>query len=317
MSETARLANIFVSFYCIGEELPHDVIQLIFGLLLEIDTVMGFEVVCSDDQPPSVYWTGKYTNGSVLRAGTKIFFYGTFESTVLTFHTILPALILSIELNSMHATPNISHTRVIYKDVSNYVENHVDDKDMVIIGNAVVLDSDKIGPILRELRLVWEMIKNRDLTYHNDVLCIVSKPIVDTITNEKLLMFKKTKLYPGYEIEWCGMHTHGIIDNRRMEIKFYQSSSNGGYVEIIGILPSLILSLQYASINMNCLQFHNSLARLDDKQIDSVEYLCSVLGDFVMDSTKALPIIRELTLVWEKCRKKGLTYKNNRLCIKG
>jgi hypothetical protein len=313
MSETARLANIFVSFYR-TEELTHDIIRLVFGLLLEIDTVMGFEVVCSDHKPPSVYWTGKYTNGSVIEAETKISFYGAFESTVLRLRSILPSLIQSIEYSSMHVTPIINLTKMVFVDASNYIENHIEDKHMVVIENAIVLDGDKIGPILRELKLVWEMIKNKDLTYHNDVLCVVSKlPIFDTNTNK--ISFEIQELLPIYRIIWKGNYTSGSIMNRSMLIKFYQSSLTSDNISVVGILPSLILSLQYASINMSCLQFHNSLARFDGRQIDSVEYLCNMLGDFVMDSSKVLPVIQELTSLWDECRKAGITYKNNRLCM--
>jgi hypothetical protein len=346
MSETARLAEIFISFYR-TEELPHDIIQLIFGLLLEIDTVIEFEAVYSDDHPSSVNWGGKYTNGSIYGTETKISFNGAFESTVLKFCTILPALILSIEYGSMnaHAFIGVRLMELLGSNVLDYVKSHRKDKHMVILKDSVVLDSDKIDSILRELKWVWELIKGKGLTYNNDVLCKGNNPVIasshqifqipmknkvfyrnlknlvvtcniKTETNEALSFkidaitsYDKTinVIITVYKIDWKGIYTSGCIMSENISIGFHESHN----IDIKGMLPALIISIQYCSTNGCFLDF-------PDKKywgLDAVNHLRNVLGDFITDSNKVLSVLQELTLVWEKCRKAGITYKNNRLCM--
>src|SRR6478752_10034618 len=96
MSETARLENLYVLVSGL-ENIPVDIIRGIFSFLLELDTVIGFEV--SLDSNPVVNWTGKYTNGTLNNTQTQLSLYGEFN-TILHITAPLPMIIFSIRYRS-------------------------------------------------------------------------------------------------------------------------------------------------------------------------------------------------------------------------
>jgi hypothetical protein len=318
MSVIDSLEDAYITFLCAGE-LLREVTELILSLMLELNTLKTFDLSYCDDFKPLVDWEGKYTSGSIGRESTTIRFCDCTINHELNLRVIFPSIILSIQHNSMLAcSPSLWNKKPLHPFINHggvawYIENHCDDKDLVIIED-IVLDGNRVDVVVRELLMVWEMCTKKGLTYRNDLLCVrgISVPMIPK-QSASISFFITSD-----NVAWKGESVEGFIKADNILISY---EADNRHAAIKGTLPALILAIQYHSTNGCELNYHakdgfsSHHAPYTSKK--AISHLYHIFGCTDDDTKKMATNLEELKLVWETCKKKGLRYKDNVLCRKG
>jgi hypothetical protein len=322
MSVIERLKGLYTTFLCLSE-LPREIENLIFfNLILEINTLYVFEIPKSDAGnigTSLLEWSGEYTDGYIDDDKIiQIRFHGDFGKIWLDFDTLFPLMILSIEHKSMYACSPSSTSyektlRIDPRKKEEYIRSHGED-DALVIMNGAILTSDIVKPVLNELKLIWEMCTYRGLSYKNGLLCVGKS--LSPNTNTTLQRFNILKWCGVYKVNWAGKYTEGSILCGGIILKF--GGKYSGEISIKGILPALLLAIQYGSTSKCFVKALRDLSSppqtlfhvKKSKPCD----LYRIFGDIALDTVVMECVLGELTQLWDTCVSKGLWYKDNELC---